>query len=80
MAFESQKTRFPVDWTLLVEELIANIGIPLDSSGFCRFDDFGSPFFPGFGSSHTSILCILGELAGGGFMAVAVNVTDRARH
>ena len=36
----SQKNCFPVDWRHLVEERIANIGIPLDISSFCRFDDF----------------------------------------
>ena len=25
-----RKTRFPVDWRILVEERVANIGIPLD--------------------------------------------------
>ena len=35
----SRKTSFTVDWRLLVEERIANIGIPLDISGFYRFDD-----------------------------------------
>ena len=45
-----QKPRFPVEWILLVEERIANIGIPLDIFGFLQ----------------TSLICIMGELAGGG--------------
>ena len=34
------KTRFPVDWRLLVEERIANIGITLDVFGFWLFQIF----------------------------------------
>ena len=30
-----------------------------------------------FGSLRTSLLCIMGELAGGGFVAVAAGVNDR---
>ena len=48
-----RKPRFLVDWRLLVEECIANIGIPLD------------------------VLCIMGELAGGGSVALAVSISDR---
>ena len=33
-------------------------------------------FVPIFGSLRTSLLCIMGELAGGGFVAVAVGVSD----
>ena len=75
----SQKTRFPVDWRLLVEECIANSGIPLDIFrsflfqwlfSFCIFLCF-------FGSLRTSLLCISGELEGGGSAAVAVVVSDR---
>ena len=29
---------YPVDWRLLVEEHIANIGVPKIFSGFCCFD------------------------------------------
>ena len=36
----SQKTRFPVDWGLLVEECIAYIGIPLDIFRFLLFQYF----------------------------------------
>ena len=36
-----RKPCFPVDWRLLVEEHNANIGIPLDISGFCFLMIFG---------------------------------------
>ena len=46
----SPKRHFPVDWRLLVEECITNIGIPLDFSGFCQFNDFlDFEKFPGLG-------------------------------
>ena len=47
-----QKTHFPVDWRLLVEEQIAYIGIPLDVFGFLLFR-----FFFGF-----RIFWVLGSL------------------
>ena len=34
------ETRFPLDYSLLIEERIVNIGIPTDSSGFWCFNDF----------------------------------------
>ena len=40
VSLPSQKTGFPVDWRLLVKGRIANIGILLDFSGFCCFNDF----------------------------------------
>ena len=73
-----KKTRFPVYRRLLVEERIANIGIPLDvfvffvvSMIFCILKNF-----LGFGSLQTSLLCKLGELAGGGSVAVAVGISS----
>ena len=73
-----RKKRFPVDWRLLVKECIANIGIPLDpwTFIFCRFDVFFAfDFFSSvLGSLQTGLLCILGELQGGGYVAVAVTV------
>ena len=37
----SRKTRFPLDWRLLVKEHITNIGIPLDIfCCCCNFDNF----------------------------------------
>ena len=45
-----QKTRFPVDWILVVEECIANICQPLDIFVFCCYDDFLCfEMFLGFG-------------------------------
>ena len=44
---------------------------------FCFHDFLRSELFWGFGSFCTSLLCIVGELAGGGSVAVAVGVTDR---
>ena len=79
LSVPSRKTCFPVNWRLLVKEYITNIGIPLDILSFCRFDDFWRlKLFLVFGSLQTSLLCIImGELAGGGFVAVAVGVSDR---
>ena len=39
---------------------------------FLRFEAFSV-----IGSLRTSLLCIMGELAGGGSVAVAVGVSDR---
>ena len=41
MSVPLRKIRFPVDCRFLVEEPIANIGIPLDFLDFCSFDLFG---------------------------------------
>ena len=74
-----RKTRFPLDWRLLVRERIANISIPLNilrafvvSMIFCELK-----LFRDFGSLQNSLLCIMGELAGGGSLAMAVGVSDR---
>ena len=40
LSVPSQKTRFLVDWRLLVKECIASIGIPLDFFRFLIFDLF----------------------------------------
>ena len=65
------KPRFPADGRLPVKECIANIGIPLDFFGFfCHFNDF-------CWSLQTSLLCIIGELAEAGSVAVAVGVSER---
>ena len=37
LSVQLRKSRFPVDWRFMVEELIANIGIPLDVFGFLLF-------------------------------------------
>ena len=73
----TQKTCFLVDWRLLVKEHIANIGIPLDIFRivivfiiFCVLT-----FFWSFVSCWSSLLCIMGELAGGGSVALAVRVS-----
>ena len=63
------KPCFPVDWRLLVKELIANIGIPLDLFGFWLFQWFVCSFnifFLVLRSLQTSLLCIIGKLAGEG--------------
>ena len=54
---------------LFAEELIANTG--------CFNDSLGLYFVWVFGSLRTSILCILGELAGRGSVAVVVGFFDR---
>ena len=64
-----------MDWRLLVKGHIAYIGIPLDFFVFLlfqRFLSFGKTFF--FWSLGTILLCIMGELAWGGSVAVAVGV------
>ena len=67
-----------MDWNLLVQECIASIGIPLDIFGFFRLEDFlRYEMFSIFASLQISILCIMGELAGGGSVTVAVAVSDR---
>ena len=70
----SQKTHFPVDWRPLVEGRIANIGIPPHNFSFSFLFQwlFGFGFFSSLFLLHTS----LGELAGGGSVAVAVGVSD----
>ena len=76
----SRKPFFPVNWRLLVEECITNIGKPLAILGFCRFYDFFWIFLREknvFWSLQISLLYIKGELAWDGSVAVAVGVSDR---
>ena len=68
-----------MDWRLTVKEHIANIGIPLDfffsfsvSMNLCVYN-----FFLFFGSLRTRLLCLLGEIAEEGSVAVAVAVSER---
>ena len=68
-----------VDWKLLIEEHIDNIGIPLIvfwffavSMTFCVLNCFRV-----FGSLRTSLLCLREKLAGGGSSAVAVAISMR---
>ena len=61
-----------MDWRLLLKERIAIISITLEVFVLCRFD-----IFMGFGSLQISLLCIMGELAGGESVAVADGVSDR---
>ena len=58
-----RKPRFLVDWRLLVEEHVANIGITLDFFlDICFFDDFSHfVIFRVLGYFQTSLLCIMGE-------------------
>ena len=71
----SQKTRFSVDWRLLVIECSPYIGIPLKKIRFFALSMFFCVlrFFQVFGSIQISLLCVSGELAGGGFLAVGVS-------
>ena len=73
-----RKPCFPVDWRLLVKERICIIGISLKNI-WCFFllwcfSEFW--IFWVFGPLHTSLLCLVGELAGGGAVAVAVGDTQ----
>ena len=72
LGLPSRKIHFQVDWILLVEERIANIGLHLDILAFCCFEDFSCVLnlFWIFVSLRTSLLCIMVELAGGGSVAV----------
>ena len=62
----SWKPCCPVDFRFLVEEPIADIGIPLDIFRFLRIQGFF-----GFWSLQTSLMFIVGDVA------VAVDVNDR---
>ena len=73
--FAIAENQFPVDCRLLAEERIAYIGIPLDVFAFCCFNDVLC--FCVLGSLQTSLLCIMRELAGGGSVAVAVDISDK---
>ena len=75
----SRKICFPMDWRLLVEEHIANIGIPLDHFGFLVLRIFLRFYFTllSFLSLRASLLYIIGELPWGGSVAVAVGFSDR---
>ena len=68
-----------MDWRLLVKGRIVNIGVPIYIFGFFKFQCFFAfKFFSRvFWSLQTSLLCIMEELAGGGYVAVAVAVSDR---
>ena len=45
LPFHVQKPCFPVDWRLLCEECIANIGIPLAFMIFCTHRDIKCPLY-----------------------------------
>ena len=64
-----------MDWRLLVEGCIANIGIPLEVFVFLSFDIvFGFRFLFGFLVFANRPTVQNGEIAGGGSVAVAVAV------
>ena len=65
-SFHIRKPQFPMDWTLLVDVVYAV------SLTFCVFK-----LFLVSGSLQTSLLCIVGKLAGEGSLAVAVSVSER---
>ena len=68
------KSRFPEDWRLLVEERIANIGIPLEVWVFAVLHIFCVlKFFWVFGSLKTMYS---GEVSRGGYIAVSVGVSN----
>ena len=79
MCVPSGKSRFPVDWIPLVKGTLTNIGIPLN---FFWVLDYlvilcVLNIFVGYGSVRTNLLCIMGEIAGGGSFAGAVAFSDR---
>ena len=70
----------PNGWSLrlLVEERIANIGIPLHVLDFCSFDlVLLFEFIWVLGSFQTSLLCLVGELAGGQSVAMAFGISNK---
>ena len=75
LSVPSWKPSLPLDLRLLVEEHISNITIHFQVFAFWWF--FWGGFFRFFGSLRTMLLCIVGELAGGGIITVAVGVSDR---
>ena len=62
----SRKTRFPENWRLLVEEYIANIGMPLNVFSFLLFW-----WFSVFWNFWTGVWCVA--------VAVAVSVSDKCQ-
>ena len=60
---------------------IANIGIPLEIFGFCHFDNFCflKKKMLVVWYLRTSQMCIMGEIAGGGSVAVAVALVTSDR-
>ena len=73
------ETQFQVSWRALVEGRIATIFLPSHHFSFLYVSMIFcvSIFFWVFGPLETSLLCIMGELAEGGSVAVAVGVSER---
>ena len=80
----SAGTRNYIDWRLLVRKRIANISkvrnlfggiLTLFLSHFLGGKYAGSPRQK-FLSWQTSLLCIVGKLSGGGYVALAIRVGD----
>ena len=73
------KTRVPVDWRVLVKDNFDKVFILLDVFCFCCLNDFWQfDFFLFlFFYLQPGLLCLMGELAGGGSVAVAVSVCDK---
>ena len=65
-----------MDWSLLVDEHIANIGIALEVF-FILIIILCFEYKSVFRFLQTSLMCIMGELAGGGSVAAAFGVSDR---
>ena len=70
---------FPLDWRFLVEEHIANICTPLEPLDFLAYQWFFGVFdiFLCFGLFEPAYCAYWGSLAEGGWMDVAVGVSDR---
>ena len=62
-----QKTRFPVNWRLFIKKSKPTTGNYLEMFAFWLFH-----FCLVFGSLQTRRLCIMGDIAGGGSVAVSV--------
>ena len=78
MSVQLPKTRFLVNLSLLVKERKAKTGKTLNMFKILLFPNlFCVQKLLGFGSLRTSLLYIMGELYGGGSVAVAIAVSDR---
>ena len=66
-----------MDWTLLVEEYFLILANYETSFPLCVKKKIVFRFFRVLRSLITSLLCIMGELAGESFVALALGLSDR---
>ena len=71
------KNPLPGGWETFGRRAIANIGIPIDVFFAVSMIFLVLTFFLVFGSLQTSLLCLVGDLAGRESVTVANGVSDR---